>query len=114
MNQSVEFRLYKDSAKLYKQYRKFIRCFSDECPIKVMCCQEKKAQKSAKDLAYTIRLKEPCEDTRYIFTAIETIPRLEHLKKKDKNEYKKHLRLHEALNQQLDIISKPSPSNETH
>ena len=114
MNQSVVFRIYKDSAKLYEDHRKFIRCFSGECLIRVMCCQEKKAPKSAKNLAYTIRLQKPCEDIHYIFTAIETIPRLEQLKQKDKNEYKKHLRLHEALNQQLKIISKPSPSTQMH
>lgn len=114
MNQSVEFRIYKDSVKLYKQYRKFIRCFSDECLVKVRCCQEEKAPKNAKNLAYTIRLKEPCEDIHHIFTAIDVLPRMEHLKKQDQNGFKKYLRLHGALNQQLKIISKPSPSTQTH
>ena len=81
MNEIMEFQIYKDSAKLYEDHRKFISCFLDKCLVAGSCYQEQKAPKNAKYLAYTIRLKKHCEkeeDIHKFFRAVNFLPRLKH------------------------------------
>jgi hypothetical protein len=75
VNQSVEFLIYKEVETLYEYYRKLIPCFSEECLVRVMCCQEKKASKNAKYLAYRIKLNKPCKEVYDILGGLMGLPR---------------------------------------
>lgn len=75
MSNEIEFQISKNSAELYERYRKFIPCFNG-CAVYSMCCEEKKASRGAKYLAYRIWLKNPCEKAESILTAIASIPNL--------------------------------------
>ena len=86
VNGRVEFKIYKDNAKRYESYRKFIRCFSDKCPVKAMCFQEKKASRNAKHLAYRIILNKPCEEAYGILSTIEALPHLMELENDYRNQ----------------------------
>lgn len=79
VNQSIEFKIYKDEEKLYKRYRKLIPCFSKECLVRATCCQEKKASKNAKYLAYRIKLNKPCKEVYDILGGLQSLSRHSYL-----------------------------------
>ena len=104
MNNGIETLIYKYNAKVYEHYKKFIPCFNGKCLVSTMCCEEKKASRGAKHLAYRIRLKNPCEEARDIFLAIKTMPELSERVELHKKKSNVHFKIHEILEEQLKIF----------
>jgi hypothetical protein len=101
MSNGIETLIYQYNAKLYEHYKTFIPCFNGKCPVSTMCCEEKKASRGAKHLAYRIRLKDPCKEGYDILGAIESMPRLNELVEYHKSRSVLHFTIHKILKEQL-------------